>query len=105
MKTIKLPTPRRRGELIELLFLQKATSLGFQVSKPVCEESYDFVVDSGDRLTRVQVSPRHGLSRNKRSKMVSRGQVQIWPYLPAEGLLWRVLSNAGACICMFHSDQ
>jgi hypothetical protein len=52
---MKNQTPRRRGELIELLFLEKATSLGFQVAKPVCDESYDFILDSGRRLWRVQV--------------------------------------------------
>jgi len=52
---MKNHAPRRRGELIELLFAQKATSLGFQVCKPVCDESYDFILDSGRRLWRVQV--------------------------------------------------
>jgi hypothetical protein len=52
---MKNQTPRRRGELIELLFLQKATSLGFLVCKPVCDESYDFILDSARRLWRVQV--------------------------------------------------
>lgn len=52
---MKIEAPRRRGELIELLFLQKATSLGLQVCKPVCDESYDFIVGSARRLWRVQV--------------------------------------------------
>jgi hypothetical protein len=52
---MKHQAPRRRGDLIELMFAQKATSLGFQVSKPVCDESYDFILDSGRRLFRVQV--------------------------------------------------
>jgi hypothetical protein len=52
---MKTQSPRRRGELIELLFLEKATSLGFQVCKPICDESYDFILDFGRRLSRVQV--------------------------------------------------
>jgi hypothetical protein len=55
MKTQLPKTPRRRGELIELLFAEKATSLGFHIFKPVCDESYDFILDSGRRLWRVQV--------------------------------------------------
>jgi hypothetical protein len=55
MNSQRTKTPRRRGELIELLFAQKATSLGFQVCKPVCDESYDFILDGGRRLWRVQV--------------------------------------------------
>jgi len=55
MKTQHPQAPRRRGELIELLFAQKAVSLGFRIFKPVCDESYDFVLDSGRRLSRVQV--------------------------------------------------
>jgi hypothetical protein len=52
---MKTQAPRRRGELIELLFAQKATSLGFRIFKPVCDESYDFIIDSGRRFSRVQV--------------------------------------------------
>ena len=44
------------GELSELAFVHKATSLGFHVSKPFGNsEPYDFVVASGPHLWRVQV--------------------------------------------------
>jgi hypothetical protein len=48
--------PKRRGELAELAFALKATSLGFAVAKPYGDsERYDFVLDNGKRLVRVQV--------------------------------------------------
>ena len=55
LRTVRPKTPRRRGQLVELLFVKKASSLGFLVCKPVCDESYDFILDSGRRLWRVQV--------------------------------------------------
>jgi len=52
----KARTSKRRGELAELEFLLKASSLGFAVSKPYGDsDRYDFIVDSGRRLLRVQV--------------------------------------------------
>ena len=48
--------PKRRGELAELAFMHKAASLGFGVAKPWGDsERYDFILDSGERLWRVQV--------------------------------------------------
>lgn len=45
-----------RGAVGELAFVLKAASLGFGVSKPHADtERYDFIVDSGKRLSRVQV--------------------------------------------------
>jgi hypothetical protein len=47
---------KARGDLAELAFVLKAASLGFGVSQPHGDnERYDFVVDSGERLWRVQV--------------------------------------------------
>ena len=47
---------KARGDLAELAFVLKAASLGFGVSQPHGDnERYDFVVDSGKRLWRVQV--------------------------------------------------
>src|SRR5271170_7763582 len=44
------------GELGEMVFLHKASGLGFGVAKPFGEnEAYDFILDSGKRLWRVQV--------------------------------------------------
>jgi hypothetical protein len=47
---------KRRGEVSELAFFHKAASLGFGVAKPWGDsERYDFILDSGQRLWRVQV--------------------------------------------------
>lgn len=58
------PDPKRQGEVAELVFMRKALSLGFRVSKPWGEDSrYDFIVDCAGHLTRVQVKsvavPQH----------------------------------------------
>jgi hypothetical protein len=51
----RLP-PKRMGELSELDFLRKAMGMGMLVSKPWGDsDRYDFVVDTGGRLWRVQV--------------------------------------------------
>jgi hypothetical protein len=48
--------PKRRGEIAELAFMRKAISLGFGVAKPWGDsDRYDFILDSGQRLWRVQV--------------------------------------------------
>src|ERR1700682_4776914 len=47
---------KKKGEEAELAFMLKAVSLGFGVAKPWGDsERYDFILDSGTRLTRVQV--------------------------------------------------
>jgi hypothetical protein len=47
---------KRRGHVAELAFMHKAAELGFGVTKPYGEiEPYDFILDSGCRLWRVQV--------------------------------------------------
>ncbi len=47
---------KRTGELSEAAFLHKAVGLGFKVTKPWGDsERYDFVLDSGRRLWRVQI--------------------------------------------------
>jgi hypothetical protein len=58
IKTWSLATPTRKrlGEAVEAAFLAKATMLGFPVLKPWGDSRpYDFAVESGRRLWRVQV--------------------------------------------------
>lgn len=63
-KSISKRTSKRRGELAELAFLWKAASLGFTVAKPYGDsDRYDFIVDSGGRLIRVQVKSASRLSQ------------------------------------------
>jgi PD-(D/E)XK endonuclease len=52
----KARNTKRTGELAEAAFLHKAVGLGFRVTKPWGDsERYDFVLDSGRRLWRVQI--------------------------------------------------
>lgn len=55
-KTIRELTTKRRGELSELAFVYKAASEGFAVAKPYGDsQRYDFILDNGHRLWRVQI--------------------------------------------------
>ena len=55
-ETKKPRNTKRTGELAEAAFLHKAVGLGFRVTKPWGDsERYDFVLDSGTRLWRVQI--------------------------------------------------
>ena len=57
-------TRKQRGEMAEAAFLAKAAGLGFRVSKPWGESSrYDFIVDDGNGLLRVQVKSAHRADR------------------------------------------
>ena len=47
---------KRTGERSEAAFLHKASQLGFGVAKPWGDsERYDFILDNGHRLLRVQI--------------------------------------------------
>ena len=61
VSAVGLTTTKAIGEAAEAAFLAKATSLGFGVAKTWGDsERYDFILDSGRRLWRVQVkSSRH----------------------------------------------
>ena len=53
---------KQQGQVAELAFVYKAAKLGFAVSKPYGDnERYDFIVDSGKRLWRVQVKSTYAL--------------------------------------------
>ena len=48
--------PKRRGEIAELAFMQKAVTLGFGVAKPWGDsDRYDYILVSGRSFWRVQV--------------------------------------------------
>jgi PD-(D/E)XK endonuclease len=47
---------KQRGELAEMMFMVKATQKGFATAKPYGDSRrYDFILDTGSRLWRVQV--------------------------------------------------
>jgi PD-(D/E)XK endonuclease len=78
---------KRKGEFSELLFILKAISLGFPVSKPFGDsEPYDFIVESSGRLTCIQVksvytSTRHSYSigalHNRNTTEYTPGEVDF----------------------------
>lgn len=56
---------KRRGEMAESEFLNKAVRMGFGVAKPWGEsDRYDFVVDSGTRLWRVQIKSAYSRTKS-----------------------------------------
>jgi hypothetical protein len=56
IQAVGVPTAKRLGEAVEAAFLAKAAMLDFPVSKPWGDSrAYDFVVDGGHRLWKVQV--------------------------------------------------
>jgi PD-(D/E)XK endonuclease len=67
----KNPDGKRQGHIAELAFMHKAAELGFGVTKPYGEvEPYDFILDSGRRLWRVQVKSTAAPVKRKRSYYV-----------------------------------
>ena len=81
------PESKRQGEIAELVFLYRATVLGLKVSKPYGEsERYDFIVDTGRRLLRVQIKSTRGLI-SKGAYRISGGRNILGgtvPYLPSQ---------------------
>jgi hypothetical protein len=54
---------KRRGELAEAAFLAKAASMGIGVAKPWGDsDRYDFIIDTGARLLKVQIKSAHCVS-------------------------------------------
>jgi hypothetical protein len=57
---------KRRGEIAEALFLAKAATMGYGLATPWGDSlKYDMVVDTGERLFRVQVKSAHRVSASK----------------------------------------
>jgi hypothetical protein len=75
---------KRKGEMGESAFLNKAVSLGFGVAKPWGEsDRYDFILDSGTRLWRVQVKAAYRCSKGGDYRIHTTGVSQV-PYTPEE---------------------
>jgi PD-(D/E)XK endonuclease len=99
-------TLKQRGELAELGFMFKAAGLGFGVAKPWGDsERYDFILDSGERLWRVQVkstyvarSPKYSVnacgSSSGKKKSYTAEEIDILvAYIVAENV-WYVVPVA-----------
>jgi hypothetical protein len=113
---------KRRGELSELAFFYKAASLGFGVAKPWGDsERYDFILDSGQRLWRVQVKSGshhhnrryglHGMCGNRQQTQYTSGEIDIlvaylvpidiWYIIPVEKIQnrWLLFFPYGGARC------
>ncbi len=77
---------KRRGELSELAFTYKAARMGFGVAKPYGDsERYDFILDSGSKLWRVQIKSTTTLLNGRYHVNSHRRACGIvLPYSPAE---------------------
>ena len=65
---------KRMGEVAESAFLHKAMELRLTVAKPWGDSSrYDFVVDTGERLVRVQVKSTGCLCDEERYSIAAHG--------------------------------
>ena len=75
---------KRRGEIVEIAFLHTVTNMGFAVTQPYGDsEAYDFIVDSGSRLWRVQVKScvcRRGLTYQLGAHHRSAAEATAGPY-------------------------
>lgn len=59
------PTSKRRGEVAEAAFVAKVSGLGFGVAKPWGDsDPYDFIVQMGGRLSKVQVKSAHVIGQD-----------------------------------------
>jgi hypothetical protein len=95
---------KRRGEVAELAFMLRATSLGFGVAKPWGDsDRYDFIVTAGPLFWRIQVKSTwstkcyHVNARGSRGVVYAFGEIDflvayivsrdIWYVIPAPALV------------------
>jgi hypothetical protein len=86
-------------EQAEGAFLNKATSLGLNVAKPWGDsERYDFIVDSGRRLLRVQVKSTQYVSPERFGFLINLAcrAAPIWRTISTFWRLTLCLSSSGA---------
>jgi hypothetical protein len=82
ISAVGLTTRKALGEAAEAAFLAKATSLGFGVAKSWGDsERYDFIVDSGKKLWRVQVKSTR---RSDGSRYIVKTRGREKAYTPDE---------------------
>jgi hypothetical protein len=78
--------PKRRGELAELAFVHKATSLGFAVAHTYGDsQPYDFIVHSGPHFWKVQVKSSSALQDGTYMvNAIHSTNGRLTPYTPDE---------------------
>ena len=77
---------KQLGELAEMMFMVKAAMLGFATAKPYGDSRrYDFIVDVGRRLWRVQVKSSSALQYGSYMVNLQRNaNGEVVPYDPSE---------------------
>ena len=80
---------KTQGEISELRFYLRAFEHGFIVSKPFGDNArYDFIVDSGNRLSRVQIKSVSVIDTTRRTNKyrinATHGGKEKHKYLPEE---------------------
>jgi hypothetical protein len=77
---------KQRGELAEMMFMVKATQKGFATAKPYGDSRrYDFIVDVGNRLWRVQVKSSSAQDCGAYQVNLQRNaNGEVIPYDPSE---------------------
>jgi hypothetical protein len=82
-------TRKRRGEAAESVFLAKAVSMGFGVAKPWGDsERYDFILDSGRPLWRVQVKSAYRACEEGGTRSTRRGMRMGWRIRRRRSMWW-----------------
>ncbi len=75
-RSSRVVTGKRLGEVAEAAFMAKAAALGFGVSKTWGDsDRYDFIVDGGAGLWRVQVKSAHRAGEDGAYSFRSHGQL------------------------------
>jgi hypothetical protein len=95
---------KRRGELSELAFFYKAASLGFGVAKPWGDsERYDFILDSGQRLWRVQVKSGAYHQNRLAAYLIP---LDVWYIIPVEAIKnrWLLFFPYGGARCGHYEE-
>ena len=78
-------SPKLQGEWAEACFLSEALRRGFHVAKPYGDSArYDFIVDCGGRLSRVQVKSVSRPERNSFRLTMGWGGGSKSRYLPRD---------------------
>ena len=75
--------PKEFGELCEMEFALEAMKRGLKVSKPMRTQKYDFIVDNGKELLRIQVKASRSINSKRYDSygvMVSHGRDSKFVY-------------------------
>ena len=95
-----------RGEIAEAMFLAKAARMGYGLATPWGDSlKYDMIVDTGGKLSRVQVKSAHRVSASKGGGYHVRACSRNRRRLPSRGHRYAGgLCDAAGCLVHFSSQ-